>query len=62
MAEALRPPAEGDRVVLAREQLIVEARVAWVRGLAFGLDFDDPLRATDLFVQLGRSRDSRQRA
>jgi hypothetical protein len=56
LAEALRPPAEGSSVTLARDDLLVQARVAWVEGMRFGLAFDEPIRATDLLVQLSRSR------
>ena len=56
LAEALRPPLEGDLVTLAREELLVEADVVWVRGIRFGLRFRKPLRATDLLVQLSFHR------
>jgi hypothetical protein len=56
LAQALSPPAPGTRCILARERLEVAATVRWVRGGRFGLVFDERLRATDLFFQLGRSR------
>lgn len=55
-AESLRPPAAGSSVTLTRDDLIVEARVAWVCGMRFGLSFADRIRATDLLVQLSRGR------
>ena len=56
LAEARVAPAGGSRVALMLERLEVEARVAWVRGAQFGLAFDRPISATELFFQLGRSR------
>lgn len=57
-AESLRPPGQGSRVTLTRDELIVEARVAWVSGIRFGLSFAQPIRATDLLVQLSRGREA----
>ena len=59
LAEALRPPREGSTVTLARGELLVEADVIWVRGIRFGLRFRQPLRATELLVQLSLSREGR---
>lgn len=56
LAEALRPPPAGNPVTLAANGLLAEAQVEWVRGSRFGLSFRQPLRATDLLVQLSRSR------
>ena len=56
--EAHRPPAAGTRVTLARERMEVAARVVWARGGRFGLVFETPIRATELFYQLGRSRET----
>ena len=57
-AESLRPPPTGSSVTLTRDQLIIEARVAWVTGMRFGLSFADPIRTTDLLVQLSRGRET----
>ena len=59
LGEALRPPQEGGRVMLARGELLVEADVMWVRGIRFGLRFREPLRATELLVQLSLSREGK---
>ena len=59
LGEALRQPPEGGTVVLARGELLVEADVVWVRGIRFGLRFRQPLRATELLVQLRLSREGR---
>ena len=58
LAETARPPPAGTWVRLAGERLEVAARIAWVRGGRFGLAFDAPIRATELFYQLGRSREA----
>ena len=46
-------------MTLARGELLVEADVIWVRGIRFGLRFRQPLRATELLVQLSLSREGR---
>ncbi|HEX8640579.1 MAG TPA: PilZ domain-containing protein [Allosphingosinicella sp.] len=56
LAEAPRPPAQASRVVLARDGLLVAAEVVWVSGMRFGLAFDQPIRATDLLLQLSQNR------
>ncbi|HWT11636.1 MAG TPA: PilZ domain-containing protein [Allosphingosinicella sp.] len=56
LAESLRPPPPGSPVTLARDGLLVEAEVVWVGGMRFGLQFATPLEATELLVQLSRSR------
>ena len=56
MVQAMRPPLPGTRCILTRERFQVAATVRWVRGGRFGLRFDEGLRVTDLFFQLGRSR------
>lgn len=56
LAETSHPPAPGTRATLSRERLAVTARVVWVRGARFGLAFETPISATELFFQLGRSR------
>ncbi len=56
LAETPRPPAPGICAILSRERMAVAARVIWVRGARFGLAFDAPISATELFFQLGRSR------
>ena len=55
-AEALRPPPAGSAVTLVRDELVVEAKVAWNRGMRFGLTFGAPIRPTELLVQLSRAR------
>lgn len=56
LAEAAFPPLCDNLVMLAREKLIVEARVVWTKGRRFGLRFEAPLSAIDLFVQLSHNR------
>ncbi len=56
LADGRCPLATGTRVKLRSGRLEVWAHVAWVRAGRFGLTFEAPIRATDLFFQLGRSR------
>ena len=56
LVQAMRPPPPGTRCTLTRERFQVAATVRWARGGRFGLRFDEGLRVTDLFFQLGRSR------
>jgi hypothetical protein len=46
----------GDTVQFVRGQLIASGRIAWVRGCRIGVQFDAPIRATDLLVQMSHSR------
>lgn len=46
----------GDRVTFIRAALKVTGDVVWARGKRFGMRFDDPIRATDLLVQMSDSR------
>ena len=57
-AETPCPPPAGTRVRLDGERLDISACIAWVRGGRFGLAFDAPIRATELFYHLGRSREA----
>ena len=60
LAESALAPAVGSRVILERERIEVAARVIWKRGVRFGLAFERPIKATELFFQLSRSRDEQQ--
>ena len=60
LAESALAPAVGSRVILRRERIEVAARVIWKRGARFGLAFDRPIKATELFFQLSRNRDEQQ--
>jgi hypothetical protein len=60
LAESALAPAVGIRLILRRERIEVAARVIWKRGARFGLAFERPIRATELFFQLSRSRDGQQ--
>jgi hypothetical protein len=56
LAAGRLPLAAGARVTLLVERLEIEARVARLTAGRFGLAFDQPIRATELFYLLGRSR------
>lgn len=49
----------GDRVTFIRAALKVTGNVVWARGRRFGMRFDNPIRATDLLVQMSESRRNR---
>lgn len=51
--EALAP---GARILLTCGSMGAEGHVAWTRGRRAGIRFDAPIRATDLFVLMSRSR------
>lgn len=51
-----QPQPVGAQVALTRGPLSVTGKIAWAQGRRCGIRFDDPIRATDLFVQLSVSR------
>ena len=48
LGETAKPPAEGSEIVLVSHGLVVPAKVAWVTGRRFGLDFQHPIGAEDV--------------
>ena len=58
LAECHLPPPVGSAVTVARDRLQITARVVWVRGSRFGLAFDCPISAMEMFLHLGRSREA----
>lgn len=46
----------GEQVSFSRGPLQVKGKVVWSRGKRFGVRFDDPIRATELLVQMSHSR------
>jgi hypothetical protein len=54
--DADRTYAAGEKVTFVRGGLSVNGTVAWSRGRKFGITFDEPIRATDLLVQMSHSR------
>ena len=58
LGECSRPPRPSSKVTLLRGALAIEARVAWAKSGRFGLEFAQPIRATELFIQLSLSRAS----
>jgi hypothetical protein len=55
------PPAVGVEVDLRLDSLAVRALVCWVSGCRIGLGFTQPLRASDILIQSGRSRSGQGR-
>jgi hypothetical protein len=49
----------GEAVAFHRGDFKVGGTVAWSRGKSFGISFDEPIRATEIFVQMSRSREER---
>ena len=58
LGECSCPPPASSKVTLLRGTLAIEARVAWSGRGRFGLEFAQPIRATELLVQLSLSRSS----
>lgn len=56
--EGERRPAVGDSVALARGMLNARGTVTWIKGTRFGACFTEPLRATELLVQMSQSREA----
>jgi hypothetical protein len=46
----------GEDVSFHRGSLRAKGRVVWSRGRRFGVQFDEPIRATELLVQMSHSR------
>ncbi len=58
--DADRAHEQGEDVCFRRGGLQAKARVVWSRGRRFGIRFDDPIRATELLVQMSHSRTATQ--
>jgi len=58
MVEADCPHTIGEVVAIERSRLKVSGTVVWSRGKRFGIQFDAPIRATELLVQMSHSRHS----
>lgn len=54
--DAERALRRGQVVVLMRGALRVGGKIAWARGRRFGLQFEAPIRATELLVQMSEGR------
>jgi hypothetical protein len=50
------PLAKGVAIRFRRDGIDAAATIAWARGRRIGIRFDAPIRATDLLVQMSRSR------
>ena len=47
---------QGEDVCFRRGGLQAKGKIVWSRGRRFGIRFDDPIRATELLVQMSHSR------
>lgn len=56
------PILRGRQIVLHRGAMKAKGVVVWLRGDRCGVRFDQPIRATDLLVQMSQSRNSQARA
>lgn len=54
--DADAPVAVGTAVLFSRGTLRVTGTVAWSDGCRFGVRFRDPIRATDLLIQMSAHR------
>ena len=46
----------GEDISVHRGSLRTQGKVMWSRGKRFGIRFDEPIRATELLVQMSHSR------
>jgi hypothetical protein len=60
--DADRAHERGEDVCFRRGGLQTKGKVVWSRGRRFGIRFDDPIRATELLVQMSHSRTATQPA
>lgn len=56
LAQSSNPPHLGRAVILRCGDIECAAHVAWVEGRRFGMTFQSPIRATNLFVAMSWSR------
>jgi hypothetical protein len=49
----------GETVTFNRGDFKVSGTIMWSRGRRFGIKFEQPIRATEIFVQISQSRQAR---
>ena len=54
--DAERAHETGEDVSFSRGSLQARGKIVWSRGKRFGVRFDEPIRATELLVQMSHSR------
>ena len=54
--EADRAHEVGEDVSMRRGSLRTQGKIMWSRGKRFGVRFEEPIRATELLVQMSQSR------
>lgn len=50
------PPPVGSPVVFERGDTVAPARVAWVSGRRFGVQFDQPIEESEVLIHIGRPK------
>ncbi len=60
--DADRAHEAGEDVCFSRGGLQAKGKIMWSRGRRFGIRFDEPIRATELLVQMSHSRTATQPA
>lgn len=50
------PPPVGSPVVFERGDTVAPARVAWVSGTRFGVQFDEPIEESEVLIHIGKPR------
>jgi hypothetical protein len=58
LLESDAPPPVGSEVVFERGDTVAPARIAWVSGSRFGVQFDAPIEESEVLIHIG----NRQRA
>jgi hypothetical protein len=58
LLEADYPPAEGTEVVFERGETIAPARVAWVSGTRFGIQFHHQIEESEVLIHIGKPQHS----
>ena len=56
LLERDEPPSVGSDVVFERGETIAPARVAWVSGKRFGVQFNRPIEESEVLVHIGKPK------
>ena len=52
------PPLEGTEVVFERGDTVAQARVAWISGHRFGIQFLRPIEESEVLIHIGKPQNS----
>jgi PilZ domain-containing protein len=58
LLEANVPPAEASEVMFERGETIAPARVAWISGNRFGIQFHHPIAEGEVLIHIGKPEHS----